>query len=190
MAESQDKNEPWIPPDIPLPAGGAEEMAGLAADVAYVPIMGGYSRRLPPGDYEYCTCGRSTKGPFCDGFSHEGTVFLPHKFTLRADRHQSRVLLCGCRYSTSVPFCDGSHISLDPTPTYPPPSLVQRRLEEAQNDASMSNAGEEHEEQGQVNGMVEGNGKEGAEETKRRCSAEACARCATRGTCAHTKVAF
>mgnify|MGYP000395061810 FL=1 len=31
-------------------------------------------------NYFWCTCGRSSKQPFCDG-SHKGTEFAPIKFT-------------------------------------------------------------------------------------------------------------
>ena len=30
--------------------------------------------------YSYCTCGFSKEQPFCDGESHEGTLFDPIEF--------------------------------------------------------------------------------------------------------------
>ena len=52
------------------------------------PEIGGKSPavlELEPGDYWWCTCGKSSKQPFCDG-SHKGTSFTPEKFKLPRKR--------------------------------------------------------------------------------------------------------
>ena len=56
-------------------------------------------------EYYFCTCGRSSNQPFCDG-SHAGTSFNPMPFTAKADKE---AYLCQCKYSKSLPFCDGTH---------------------------------------------------------------------------------
>lgn len=55
--------------------------------------------------YYYCTCGKSTNQPFCDG-KHKGTNFKPHAFTAEKD---GTAYLCQCKQSASAPFCDGAH---------------------------------------------------------------------------------
>jgi CDGSH-type Zn-finger protein len=58
--------------------------------------------------YWWCTCGRSSKQPFCDG-SHQGTGFTP----MRWDCERSeRKWFCGCKRTRQAPFCDGSHKEL------------------------------------------------------------------------------
>ena len=56
-------------------------------------------------EYHFCTCGRSSNQPFCDG-SHAGTSFTPRAFT--AEKTDS-AWLCQCKHSADAPFCDGSH---------------------------------------------------------------------------------
>ena len=55
--------------------------------------------------YFWCSCGKSTKQPFCDG-SHKGTNFSPLKYT--ADQSK-KVFLCACKQTNDPPMCDGSH---------------------------------------------------------------------------------
>ena len=64
-------------------------------------------------DYFYCTCGRSTDQPFCDG-SHQGTEFKPEKFN--TDKSGER-FLCRCKQTGNQPYCDGSHNELSENPT-------------------------------------------------------------------------
>ena len=64
-----------------------------------------YGTELEPGDYFWCSCGRSAKQPFCDG-SHKGTEFSPQKFSVDEAK---KVFLCGCKHSANKPFCDGAH---------------------------------------------------------------------------------
>lgn len=56
-------------------------------------------------NYFYCTCGRSSAQPFCDG-SHKGTGMEPQAF--RPDKSYD-AFLCNCKHSDNRPFCDGSH---------------------------------------------------------------------------------
>ncbi len=56
-------------------------------------------------EYHFCTCGRSSNQPFCDG-SHQGTSFEPKAFT--AEKSE-KAYLCACKHTHNAPFCDGSH---------------------------------------------------------------------------------
>ncbi len=69
---------------------------------------------LPPGNYEWCACGRSQSQPFCDG-SHAGTDFRPVSFAVDVRKIYS---LCACKRTLTPPFCDHAHRSLplDSTP--------------------------------------------------------------------------
>ncbi|MCP5265366.1 MAG: CDGSH iron-sulfur domain-containing protein [Burkholderiaceae bacterium] len=59
-------------------------------------------------DYWWCSCGQSSRQPFCDG-SHKGSEFTPVKVTATETR---TVYLCGCKHSNNGAFCDGSHKQL------------------------------------------------------------------------------
>jgi CDGSH-type Zn-finger protein len=67
-----------------------------------------YSLQLEPGKYWWCSCGRSTKQPFCDG-SHQGSSFTPVGFDVAETKE---VWLCGCKHAKTQPFCDGTHNKL------------------------------------------------------------------------------
>ena len=56
----------------------------------------------------FCTCGLSSKNPYCDG-SHKGTGFSPEIVILEEDK---KVAWCGCKHSSKGAFCDGSHRNL------------------------------------------------------------------------------
>lgn len=58
--------------------------------------------------YFWCTCGRSSKQPFCDG-SHKDTGFSPMKYEADADK---KLFFCGCKATDKAPLCDGSHNKL------------------------------------------------------------------------------
>lgn len=58
--------------------------------------------------YFWCSCGKSSKQPFCDG-SHSGTGFVPEMYEADKDR---TVFFCGCKHSARKPLCDGSHSKL------------------------------------------------------------------------------
>lgn len=55
--------------------------------------------------YYWCSCGHSSKQPFCDG-SHQGTEFTPMAYKAEATR---KVFFCGCKATANKPLCDGSH---------------------------------------------------------------------------------
>ncbi len=55
--------------------------------------------------YFWCTCGKSSKQPFCDG-SHKGTDIAPMKWTAEEDGPK---FFCTCKQTDKDPFCDGSH---------------------------------------------------------------------------------
>ena len=55
--------------------------------------------------YYWCTCGISSKQPFCDG-SHRGKEFAPVPY--KADQSK-KVFFCTCKLTKDPPLCDGSH---------------------------------------------------------------------------------
>ena len=55
--------------------------------------------------YFWCSCGLSSKQPFCDG-SHKNTEFSPVKFI--ADETK-KMFFCTCKQTNNQPFCVGSH---------------------------------------------------------------------------------
>ena len=55
--------------------------------------------------YFWCSCGLSSKQPFCDG-SHKNIEFSPVKFI--ADETK-KMFFCTCKQTNNQPFCDGSH---------------------------------------------------------------------------------
>ena len=63
---------------------------------------------LEPGEYWWCSCGRSMTQPFCDG-SHEGSGIEPMPFVIK---EKTTVWLCNCKHSKDKPFCDGAHNEL------------------------------------------------------------------------------
>jgi CDGSH-type Zn-finger protein len=58
--------------------------------------------------YFWCSCGQSSKQPFCDG-SHKGSPFAPIKYTAGTSK---KVFFCGCKHSANAPLCDGAHKAL------------------------------------------------------------------------------
>jgi CDGSH-type Zn-finger protein len=64
---------------------------------------------LEPGEYWWCSCGRSRNQPFCDG-AHAGTDFTPLRFEIK---EKETVWLCTCKHTANPPFCDGAHDLLD-----------------------------------------------------------------------------
>ena len=55
--------------------------------------------------YFWCTCGKSSKQPFCDG-SHKGSEFTPVVYKAEATK---KMFFCACKKTNNQPFCDGSH---------------------------------------------------------------------------------
>ncbi len=66
---------------------------------------GPYEVSVEPKTYAWCTCGLSSKQPFCDA-SHKGTDFRSLKFEITEPQ---TVFLCGCKQTKTPPYCDGSH---------------------------------------------------------------------------------
>ena len=58
--------------------------------------------------YAWCSCGLSTKDPYCDG-SHKGTGFKPLIVQEEVDK---TIFLCSCKRTSKGPYCDGSHNNL------------------------------------------------------------------------------
>ncbi len=56
-------------------------------------------------NYFWCSCGLSSKQPFCDG-SHKTTDMTPVKYTATTD---GKVYFCGCKHAINKPLCDGTH---------------------------------------------------------------------------------
>ena len=70
---------------------------------------GSYKVQVEAGKaYWWCSCGKSTMQPFCDG-SHKGSAFAPMKFEAE---ESGIVSFCGCKGSSKMPRCDGSHKNL------------------------------------------------------------------------------
>jgi CDGSH-type Zn-finger protein len=55
--------------------------------------------------YSWCTCGKSSKQPFCNG-AHKGTEFSPLRYTASESK---TMYFCGCKETKAQPLCDGSH---------------------------------------------------------------------------------
>lgn len=68
-----------------------------------------YVVELEPGTYWWCSCGKSSTQPFCDG-SHKGTDFSPVSIKVT---ETTKMGLCGCKRTNRAPICDGSHKDLD-----------------------------------------------------------------------------
>ncbi|MBL57530.1 MAG: glutamate synthase [Flavobacteriales bacterium] len=67
-----------------------------------------YVVELEPGNYAWCSCGKSANQPYCDG-SHSGTTFRP---IIEKIEEKKVVAWCGCKNNGGGPFCDGSHSKL------------------------------------------------------------------------------
>jgi len=64
---------------------------------------------LEPGEYPWCSCGRSESQPYCDG-SHKGSEFKPLVFEVE---EKKKVALCNCKMTKTPPYCDGTHKELE-----------------------------------------------------------------------------
>ncbi len=58
--------------------------------------------------YKWCSCGKSSKQPFCDG-SHKGSSFVPVTYVAEKS---GPVYFCMCKNTCTQPLCDGSHSKL------------------------------------------------------------------------------
>ncbi|MGB2402202.1 MAG: CDGSH iron-sulfur domain-containing protein [Akkermansiaceae bacterium] len=66
------------------------------------------SQEVEPGTYFWCSCGKSTNQPFCDG-AHKGTGFAPVKVVVE---EKKKIFWCMCKASKNGAHCDGSHKDL------------------------------------------------------------------------------
>ena len=55
--------------------------------------------------YYWCSCGKSSKQPFCDG-SHKETEFNPVVYKAEITK---KIFFCACKQTNDQPFRDGSH---------------------------------------------------------------------------------
>lgn len=60
--------------------------------------------------YWWCTCGRSSRQPFCDG-THNPAQFKPLKYVAE---QTGLVWFCACKQTSTAPLCDGRHRGLAP----------------------------------------------------------------------------
>ena len=74
-----------------------------------IPFKTPINQKLEPGDYYWCSCGRSSNQPFCDG-SHDGTEFTPLHFEVKETKWMN---LCRCKRTGTPPICDDSHEDLE-----------------------------------------------------------------------------
>lgn len=78
-------------------------------DTPIVAKNGPYPTDVEEGKtYFWCSCGKSSKQPFCDG-SHKDTGLSPVKYTAEKT---GKVFFCGCKASSQPVLCDGSHNKL------------------------------------------------------------------------------
>ncbi len=63
---------------------------------------------MEPGTHWWCSCGKSSNQPFCDG-SHKGSGLQPVKLELL---EKKTVYFCQCKHTKNPPFCDGTHKTL------------------------------------------------------------------------------
>lgn len=65
--------------------------------------------------YSWCSCGLSSKQPFCDGahkaFKNADGSSVMKSVSYIANESKT-VFFCGCKHSKNGMFCDGSHSSL------------------------------------------------------------------------------
>ena len=59
--------------------------------------------------YWWCTCGKSSKQPFCDG-SHKDTDFAPEGWEAPKT---GKFFFCACKRTGKSPLCDGAHAKLE-----------------------------------------------------------------------------
>lgn len=67
-----------------------------------------YIMEMEAGKYFFCSCGKSSNQPFCNG-SHRGSEFTPIQIEIPETK---KVAWCGCKHSSKQAFCDGSHRNL------------------------------------------------------------------------------
>ena len=77
------------------------------SDDAVVAQVGPYQVELEAGKaYFWCSCGRSSRQPFCDGWHTRERRSCPLRFVAEST---GTFNLCGCKSTDDQPFCDGAH---------------------------------------------------------------------------------
>ena len=73
---------------------------------------------LEAGNHAWCSCGRSSNQPFCDG-SHKAVNEAggDHAPVLIKLRKPTKVKLCMCKQTSTPPYCDGTHAADADTPS-------------------------------------------------------------------------
>ena len=65
--------------------------------------------------YSWCSCGLSTKQPFCDGahkaFKNSDGSSIMKSISFVAEKNET-LYFCGCKQSSHPVLCDGSHSKL------------------------------------------------------------------------------
>ena len=84
-------------------------MTSLRGDPKIARYKAYYTELEEGRTYLWCSCGRGTTQPYCDG-SHKDTGFKPIRY--KSETKGEEVLFCGCKHTKTPPFCDGSHNSL------------------------------------------------------------------------------
>ncbi|MBI3143435.1 MAG: CDGSH iron-sulfur domain-containing protein [Bacteroidetes bacterium] len=65
---------------------------------------------MEPGrKYYWCSCGLSSKQPWCDGSHKAANQFSPVAMTVEAPK---KAWLCQCKQTNNAGYCDGSHKNL------------------------------------------------------------------------------
>ena len=73
-----------------------------------------YKVQLKQGEtYYYCTCGKSSNQPFCNGAHKDCEGYKPLKYTHEGEDQER--YLCGCKQNKveSGVFCDGTHKTIE-----------------------------------------------------------------------------
>lgn len=73
-----------------------------------IPQKAPFVMEVEPGNYAWCSCGKSTNQPYCDG-AHKGSSFSP---IIEVVEEKKVIAWCGCKNSSKGGFCDGSHSKL------------------------------------------------------------------------------
>ena len=63
---------------------------------------------VEPGTYAWCSCGHSSKQPYCDG-SHMGSEFSPR---IEKVEQKKTIAWCACKHTANGSFCDGTHAKI------------------------------------------------------------------------------
>lgn len=72
---------------------------------------------LEPGRYAWCSCGYSTKQPFCDHAHCLPTYNTTRTAYFFEVLETCEVTLCRCKHTANPPFCDNTHTKVAPDGT-------------------------------------------------------------------------